>query len=65
MNAKTRYSYEKRIKELEQRNVKLSNDLHLYRSLAMEIFSTISQLASEGKTISQGWLIGKFKSCLR
>jgi hypothetical protein len=61
MKEKTRYSYEQRINELE-REIAL---LRPYRTFADEILQTIGQVVSEGKTISTGWIIGKFRCLLK
>lgn len=50
MKKETRYSYEKRIKKLEEQNEKLRNDLQLWKSLGRAVFDWLVPFASKHET---------------
>lgn len=61
MNKETRYSYQKRIKELEAE----VRRLRLYRDLAIEVYDGVLEVWGDGKQISMGWILKKFKWLLK
>lgn len=65
MKELTKYQYEMRIKNLQRELDSTKEDLHRYRTLAQDIFSSITNLVHEGKQVSQGWLLGQFKRLFR
>lgn len=61
MKSISRHHYEKRIKDLES---EVSN-LRDYRRVSYSIFTTISTLVSENKTINQGWILNQYVGLLK
>lgn len=63
----TRYSYEKRIKELEQELGRTRDRLFFYRESVHEIYSGITQMLEKGdcSAINMGWVLNKMKRCLK
>lgn len=49
MNPQTRYRYEKRIKELEERHRKLSEDLPKFKQYCDEVTKCFTECISENK----------------
>lgn len=62
---KTRYAYEKRIRELEQENCKLSNDLYSYRQTVLEIFEGITSMENLGNGLKVTWVLQRLRRCLK
>ena len=48
MKIETKYSYEKRIKELEARCVRAENHLYSYRAVMMKLYSWLAEFAKAG-----------------
>ncbi len=63
MKAETKHSYQKRIKELEAENCKLSNQLYNYRTTALEIFDGIADTCAEG--INKNWVLKRLRRCFQ
>lgn len=61
MKQMSRYRYEKRIKELEEKIL----ELRPYRSLAVEIFEAITAHHREGKKTCTYWMVQKFSGVLK
>jgi len=65
MKPETKYSYQKRIKELEDRIRILENRNYLYHATAMEIFDGVLEVMKSGSSLSNSWVLGRFKKCFR
>lgn len=61
MKEQTRYRYEKRINELEQRVAVLLD----YKNTIWRIFDGIATQVHEGKSLSQGWILHQLKGLLK
>lgn len=57
MGNETKYKYQKRIKELEER---VSN-LLVYRAICEDVHNAIMGLWQENKTVSIAWITRQFK----
>lgn len=57
MREKTRYQYERRIKELERQ----VENLRPYRLLSTEIYLTLCDLYGQNKQVSMAWLLKQYK----
>ena len=65
MTTETKYSYQKKIKELEDELRKTTNDRYAYQLSVMEIFDGIVDVVSKGQSINTGWVLAKLKRCLK
>lgn len=65
LSDETKYSYQKRIKELEEKNDELSDKLYNYRTTALEIYDAVAENAGSGDGISKKWILQKFRKCLQ
>lgn len=62
LDDRTRYQYQKRIRELEEENQRL---LH-YRTVAKRIFNATVGIVKDGKQwIGCGWIIEQFEELLK
>jgi hypothetical protein len=61
MKEATRYRYEKRIKELEERNLILRE----YKEVAQRIFRVVTDQIQEGKGISCAWICKQFVDVMK
>ena len=62
MKTETKYAYQKRIKELEVQNKKLSSALYDYRSSCMEIYDGCVEITSKlGNNINISWLLARLR----
>lgn len=64
MNADTKYSYQKRISELERENRELASKLYDYRQTVLEIFDMIASLKNGNYFDPQAYL-KKIRRCLK
>jgi prefoldin subunit 5 len=65
MTEKSRYSYEKRIEDLERHNLDLADRHAKLYNTTMEIFDGVQQCAEKGTGINLGWLIAKYRRFIR
>lgn len=64
MENETRYSYQKKIKELEELNDRLSNQKYEFKQACSEIYEAIADLASKNSTaIDTGWILKRLRRC--
>jgi len=61
MNKDTRYRYEQRIKLLEKEVQELQN----YKSLAHDLFRSITEYMQENKVLSQAWIVRQFMRVMK
>lgn len=61
MTQATRYQYEKRIKELEDRARKAESQLYDYKTICANIHNAICELGAEGKSVCRFWILRQFK----
>ena len=61
MKTETKYGYQKRIKDLEGQN----DSLRCYKGVAISIFNMITDMVSEGKQISQAWIIKQYRDVMK
>ncbi len=57
MKTQTRYKYEKRIEALQRE----LDQARIYRSVAIDIYTTVSDLVSKGEGINKGWILHQFR----
>lgn len=62
MKPETRYRLEKRIKELENELSSSKARLYEYKEACSRIHTAITDLAVEGKTVHQIWILKQFRS---
>lgn len=65
MKQETRYAYQQKIKNLEDKINVLESDLYVYRMSAQEIFDGICDVISENKSINIGWVLKRLRKCLK
>jgi hypothetical protein len=61
MNKETRYSYEKKIRQIKDENNDLTFKLNLYKNVCADICSACEDLIGENKPINMGWIINQFR----
>lgn len=61
MKQSTKYQYEKRIKELQDRLDEKESALYEYKQLCLTIFNDVTGMVKDNKQISQGYLLSLFK----
>lgn len=61
MNNETKYRYQKRIKELEEENARLSD----YRYICMNIFDACQEAGDSANGISKKWLLSQFRKLFK
>lgn len=67
MKGKTKYSYQKRINQLERENSTLSEKLYLYKDVCDQINQAVQNClrANDNSNISKSWLVGQFRRLWR
>lgn len=65
MISQTKYSYQKRIKDLESQLASAKNDLYQFRTACLEIYDGLILVLKDNKNISIPWILEKFKRAWR
>lgn len=65
MKPVSKHYYQKRIKELEDQNSQLRDDLYEFRTACSEIYDGLVEVLKAGKGISISWLLGRLKRTWR
>lgn len=65
MTLETKYSYEKKIKQLNDDLYVANEKLTSYRLAILNIYDGIVDVVSNGKQINTGWVLAKIKGCLK
>lgn len=64
MKTHTKYFYQKRIKQLEEENTRLHNEIYEYRTACSEIYAEAIEVLKQEKTGLAIWyLLGRLKRC--
>lgn len=61
MKEKTRYQYEKRIRELERQN----DTMRFYRSVALNIYNNICDHVESNTNLNTHWLLRQFREVMK
>ena len=65
MNQTTRYNYEKRIKELQHENARLSDERYIYKAAVTEIYDGVLSCVKSNTSICKGWILERTKKCFK
>ncbi len=65
MNDETKYSYQKKIRELEIWSRDLERQLNDYRVTCLEIFDAITDNFGSNKGTSEAWILKRMRRCFK
>jgi len=61
MNEKTRYHYEKRIASLKEELLQSQIERNIYKGICSTIDTTVLDMVTNNKQISQAWILQQFR----
>lgn len=66
MKTQSKYSYQKRIKDLEEESLRLRSNLEDYRSTVLFIYDGLVDVVNGNNTsIKVSWLMQRIRRCLK
>lgn len=61
MNSETKYAFQKRIRELEIQNSKLSDNLYSYRTTLLEIYDEVAKNAHDKAALNFSYILQRIR----
>jgi predicted RNase H-like nuclease (RuvC/YqgF family) len=63
MKSETVYSYQKKIKDLEERNKELADKLYNFRTSIIEIFDGVTDVKDQA--VDKNWILKRMRRCFQ